>query len=82
MLRLSELAFLLQGARNRCVREGMQWDPDNCLCICPIAEWKVCSSGYIFDFTNTCQCVPTSTEASMGLIAAIIVLIRFVESMW
>ena len=54
----------------------MQWDPDNCLCICPIAEWKVCSSGYIFDFTNTCQCVPTSTEASMGLIAAIIVLIR------
>ena len=76
MLRLSELAFLLQGARNRCVREGMQWDPDNCLCICPIAEWKVCSSGYIFDFTNTCQCVPTSTEASMGLIAAIIVLIR------
>ena len=55
----------------------MQWDPDNCLCICPIAEWKVCSSGYIFDFTNTCQCVPTSTEASMGLIAAIIVLIRW-----
>jgi hypothetical protein len=64
-----------QEARNQCVRDGMQWDPVNCLCICPISEWKVCSTGYIFDFTSSCQCVPTSTTASTGLVAAVIVLI-------
>ncbi len=52
----------------------MQWDPVNCMCICPMASWRVCSTGYIFDFTQSCQCVPTSTTASMGLLVAVIVL--------
>lgn len=39
-----------------------------------MASWRVCSTGYIFDFTQSCQCVPTSTTASMGLLVAVIVL--------
>lgn len=64
-----------QARRNQCVQRGMQWDPVNCMCVCPMASWKVCSTGYIFDFSQTCQCVPTSTTASMGLLVAVIVLL-------
>ncbi len=63
-----------QARRNTCILSGMQWDPVNCMCICPMASWRVCSTGYIFDFTQSCQCVPTSTTASMGLLVAVIVL--------
>ena len=52
----------------------MQWDPVNCMCICPMASWRVCSTGYVFDFTQSCECVPTSTTASLGLLVAVIVL--------
>ncbi len=64
-----------QARRNECIISGMLWDPVNCLCVCPKASWRVCSTGYIFDFTRTCQCVPTSTTASMGLLVAVIVLV-------
>ena len=64
-----------QARRNQCILQGMQWDPVNCMCMCPTATWRVCSTGYIFDFSNTCQCVPTSTTASMGLLVAVIVLL-------
>lgn len=64
-----------QEERNRCIVRGMRWDPINCMCICPMTSWKLCSTGYIFDFSQTCQCVPTSTMASTGLLAAIIVLV-------
>ena len=64
-----------QGKRNECIMRGMQWDPVNCMCICPMASWRICSTGYIFDFSSSCQCVPTSTTASTGLIAAIFVLL-------
>ena len=64
-----------QQARHSCIMRGMQWDPTNCMCVCPMASWKVCSTGYIFDFTTTCQCVPVSTTASLGLMVAVAVLI-------
>lgn len=63
-----------QQARHACIMRGMQWDPTNCMCVCPMASWKVCSTGYIFDFTSTCQCVPMNATASTGLLAATIVL--------
>ena len=64
-----------QTRRNQCILNGMTWDPVNCMCMCPVASWQVCSTGYIFDFTQTCQCVPISTTASMGLLVAIGVLL-------
>ncbi|TRY68855.1 hypothetical protein TCAL_03210 [Tigriopus californicus] len=64
-----------QEERNRCILRGMRWDIMNCMCICPISSWKVCSTGYIFDFSRTCQCVTISTTASTGLLTAIIVLV-------
>merc|ERR1712158_279409 len=48
---------------------------ENCRCICPISSWTFCSTGYVFDYENSCTCIPTSMTASLGLIAAIIVLI-------
>ena len=53
----------------------MNWDDTNCRCVCPISLWRFCSTGYVFDYENTCHCIPTSMTASLGLIAAIIVLI-------
>jgi len=62
-------------ARSQCIRRGMSWDDTNCRCVCPYSLWRICSTGYIFDYENTCHCIPTSMTASLGLIAAIIVLI-------
>ena len=62
-------------ARGRCIARGMYWDESNCRCVCPISQWRSCSTGYVFDYQNTCHCMPTSMTASLGLIAATIVLI-------
>jgi len=62
-------------ARHDCLARGMRWDPSSCMCVCPTASWRVCSTGYIFDFTQTCRCVPISTTASMGLMVAMLVLV-------
>lgn len=64
-----------QAGRNQCIMSGKQWDPVNCMCLCPTNTWRVCSTGYIFDLANTCQCVPTSTTASVGLLVAVIMLV-------
>ena len=33
------------------------WVPSTCSCNCP--RWISCSTGYLFDSHNSCQCVPT-----------------------
>ena len=38
----------------------MQWDPLLCMCICPPSRRTLCSTGYTYDFIDTCQCVPDS----------------------
>ena len=65
-----------QSGRNRCISRGMQWDPQRCMCTCPTSSWRVCSSGYVYDFTDTCQCVPvvaTSNAQGLAMFAALIV---------
>ena len=61
--------------RHECITSGMDWDESTCRCRCPLSRWQHCSTGYVFDFENSCRCVPTSMTASLGLIAALIVLI-------
>lgn len=62
-------------ARRQCISSNKNWDEQNCRCVCPISSWTFCSTGYVFDYENSCTCIPTSMTASLGLIAAIIVLI-------
>ena len=61
--------------RHTCISSGMEWDESTCRCRCPLSRWQHCSTGYVFDYENSCRCVPTSMTASLGLIAALIVLI-------
>ena len=65
-----------QSGRNRCISRGMQWDPHRCMCMCPTSAWRVCSSGYVYDFTDTCQCIPvvaTSNAQGLAMFAALII---------
>jgi hypothetical protein len=46
------------------------------MCRCPLATLQECSSKYIFDFTNSCKCIPeesndvgTRSERSHGVAA-------------
>ena len=54
-----------QSSRNKCISRGMQWDPLLCMCICPPSLRRICSTGYMYDFIDTCQCVP---DTDWGLI--------------
>ena len=62
-------------ARRSCLARAMHWDEDNCKCMCPPSQWKMCSTGFIFDFGPKCHCTPADMTASLGLIAALVVLI-------
>ena len=53
----------------------MDWDDDTCQCVCPPSKWQLCSTGFIFDFGPKCHCTPVNVNASLGLIAALVVLI-------
>lgn len=62
-------------ARASCFARGMSWNEAGCRCSCPESTWRLCSTGYVFDFQNSCSCVPISMTASLGLIAAVLVLL-------
>ncbi len=34
------------------------WDPAKCMCRCPLSSLQECSSKFVFDFTNSCKCIP------------------------
>ena len=57
----------------------MQWAPLKCMCTCPSAKWRICSTGYVYDFSDTCQCIPVvalsgvSGMRGMAMFAALIV---------
>ncbi len=55
----------------------MQWDPEHCLCGCPVSSWRVCSSGYVFDFADTCGCVVALGVASTQVYTALLGLAVF-----
>ena len=65
-----------QSGRNRCISRGMQWDPLRCMCTCPTSAWRVCSSGYVYDFSDTCRCIPvvaTSSAQGLAMLAALVI---------
>ncbi|XP_059098408.1 uncharacterized protein LOC131892607 [Tigriopus californicus] len=45
-------------AVEECYESGRVWDPSKCMCRCPLSTLQECSSKYVFDFTNTCKCIP------------------------
>jgi hypothetical protein len=61
-----------QTGRNACITRGMRWDPSNCMCVCPASTWRVCSTGYVFDFASTCSCVSLLSTAGPHVYAALL----------
>ncbi|XP_040570520.1 uncharacterized protein [Lepeophtheirus salmonis] len=45
-----------------CYNSGRVWDPSKCMCRCPLSTLVQCSSKYVFDFTNSCKCIPEETN--------------------
>merc|ERR1719483_253358 len=43
---------------NLCRDQGRLWDNEECLCRCPFEMVKPCSTGFTYDFTSTCTCIP------------------------
>lgn len=53
-----------------CVRNGRSWDQRNCRCLCPTGNTQ-CSTGYVFDWLNTCTCVLTASTTTSSLVATL-----------
>ena len=67
--------------RGDCLHQGRVWDPSTCSCSCPASSWTYCSTGYMFDSSSSCSCIPVASLASeslltvtVGLVAAAFVL--------
>jgi len=45
-----------------CHDSGRVWDPGMCMCRCPLASLQQCSTNFVFDFTNSCKCIPEETS--------------------
>jgi len=45
-----------------CYESGRVWDPSKCMCRCPLSTLQECSSKYVFDFTNSCKCIPEESN--------------------
>eukprot|EP00092_Neocalanus_flemingeri_P027792 GFUD01030169.1.p1 GENE.GFUD01030169.1~~GFUD01030169.1.p1 ORF type:complete len:277 (-),score=28.97 GFUD01030169.1:259-1089(-) len=51
--------------RYHCLQKDKIWDSETCSCLCRPDTWKICSTGYLFDGQNSCDCVPTHYQASI-----------------
>jgi len=49
-----------------CHDSGRVWDPGMCMCRCPLASLQQCSTNYVFDFTNSCKCIPEESNELPG----------------
>lgn len=60
--------------RAACIISGKVWDPASCRCHCPSHTWQACSSGYSYDYTNTCTCKPSHASAANSALLAVVIL--------
>jgi hypothetical protein len=49
-----------------CHESGRIWDPGMCMCRCPLASLQQCSTNFVFDFTNSCKCIPEESNELPG----------------
>ena len=63
--------------RTECIAGGKEWDDRSCSCACPRSTWRQCSTGYTFDYVNTCNCVSTYLIAASGSLTGWIIFIYF-----
>jgi len=49
-----------------CHESGRVWDPGMCMCRCPLASLQQCSTNFVFDFTNSCKCIPEESNELPG----------------
>jgi len=57
--------------RYQCLGKDKVWDTETCSCLCSPETWKLCSTGYLFDAQNQCDCVPTHYQASINIVAIV-----------
>jgi len=44
-------------AKQQCRDQGRVWSSERCVCSCPMAAIKPCSTGFVFDYNSTCSCI-------------------------
>ena len=62
-------------ARSDCSAR-QEWDLQSCRCVCREDTWRPCSTGYLFDSQETCQCTPVHYRGGLT-VAGLAVLLVF-----
>merc|ERR1711988_1522006 len=60
--------------RDDCLARGWTWDRTNCLCSCPNLPYPTCPNNLMFDYLETCSCVPTHSRAGIHTISLAVAL--------
>jgi len=66
-------------AKLQCTKRGWSWDPNLCMCKCPGQPYPTCPTGYVYDYIERCECVPSGYRAFTEIeIVFVIVLLGFI----
>ena len=60
--------------RDTCLAIGWHWDRDTCKCMCPHRPYPTCPNNYMFDYLDTCSCIPVHSEATLGLLTLLVIV--------
>ena len=64
-----------------CTDKDHVWDPRTCSCTCHRDTWKLCPTGYLFDSSVSCTCVPIHYPAlppPVMIVSSIILMVVIV----
>jgi len=55
--------------------KGKIWDPESCQCLCPLHTIQACSTGFMFDLVESCECVQVALKGTPpGVLVAVVVV--------
>lgn len=63
--------------RDDCLARGWHWDRKTCACTCPNLPYPTCPNSLMFDYLQTCSCIPTHSRATVNTVSFFLSLAGF-----
>ena len=61
--------------RDACLARGWSWDRSSCACTCPHRPYPTCPNNLMFDYLETCSCIPSHSRATLQTVSFFVLLV-------